>query len=290
MTEGLSFAGIAELPVVIVLGQRPGPSTGLPTYSTQTELLFALSAGQGEFTRLVVAPGDAEESYYWSQVALNMSWKYQIPSIILTDKTLGESAYSFDRSLVKDISEELPLLWDRVGDYKRYLDTQTGVSALAFPGEPGAIIKVNSYEHDESGLSIEDSATTVKMQEKRFRKTVGLARDLDIYEPIRVYGNKTAKTALLCWGSNKPVCVEAAKILGFRVVQVAVMSPFPVTRFKEALNGVEEIINVECNATSQLGRLISEYGFKVSRSIVKYDGRPFSIDELLKRIKLLERR
>ena len=93
MTEGFSFAGMAELPVVVVLGQRPGPSTGLPTYSSQTELGFALNAGQGEFPRFVVAPGDAEEAYYWAQIALNISWKYQVPSIILTDKTLGEETY-----------------------------------------------------------------------------------------------------------------------------------------------------------------------------------------------------
>jgi len=288
MTEGLSFAGMAELPVVIVLGQRPGPSTGLPTYSTQTELLFALSAGQGEFTRLVVAPGDVEEAYFWSQVALNISWKFQIPSIILTDKTLGEGSYSFDRSLAKDILEENPISWDHSGTYKRYLDTQTGVSPLAFPPERGAVIKVNSYEHDESGLTVEDSPATIKMQEKRFRKTVHLASAVDAYEPVKVYGNKKAKKTLLCWGSNKSVCIEAAKKLGLRVVQVAVLSPFPATRFKEALDGVEEVISVECNAMGQLARLVSEYGFKVDRSISKYDGRPFSIDELLEHINVIK--
>ena len=96
MTEGLSLAGMAEMPVAIVMAQRTGPSTGLPTYTAQGDLHFVLNAGQGEFPRFVVAPGDAEDAYYWSSVALNMAWKYQIPAFILSDKIVSESQYSFD--------------------------------------------------------------------------------------------------------------------------------------------------------------------------------------------------
>ena len=107
MTEGLSLSGMSEVPVVIVLGQRPGPSTGLPTYSGQTDLHFALNAGQGEFVRFVAAPGDLEEAYYWSAQALNLAWKYQIPAIILTDKNLNEGIGNFDIGSVGEISEIL---------------------------------------------------------------------------------------------------------------------------------------------------------------------------------------
>ena len=99
MTEGLSLAGMAEMPVVIMLGQRTGPSTGLPTYTAQADLHFALNAGQGEFPRFIVSPGDAEEAYYWSGVALNMAWKYQVPAFILSDKTVSEGLYSFDTTV-----------------------------------------------------------------------------------------------------------------------------------------------------------------------------------------------
>lgn len=284
MVEGLSFAGMAELPVVVVLGQRPGPSTGLPTYSTQTELGFALNAGQGEWTRLVVAPGDAEEAYSWAQIILNFSWKYQVPSILLTDKTLGEGAFSFDSSLAKNPPVEKPLAWDGKGAYKRYADTKTGVSPLAFPSTEGAVIKANSYEHDESGLSTEDPAITVKMQEKRLRKETYLGSDLDQYEPVKVYGDQAAKKALLCWGSNKWVCIEVGRKLGYKVIQPVVMSPFPVARFKEALDGVEEVTAVECNATGQLVRLINAFGFNADKSVLKYDGRPFTVEELESRL------
>lgn len=285
MTEGLSFSAMAELPVVVVLGQRPGPSTGLPTYSSQTELHFALNAGQGEFARFIVAPGDCEEAYYWSQAALNFAWKYQIPSIILTDKNMGEGTYSFDTSLVKDLKEENPVLWDRKSLYKRYLDTQTGVSPLAFAPEKDNVIKINSYEHDESGITTEDTKETIKQQDKRLRKEKYIVEDMADYEAVKIYGKKDSSTALLCWGSNKGVCIEAAQNLGLKVIQPVVLSPFPLKQFKEAVKGVKKLIAVESNATAQLVTLINRYGLDVDEKILKYDGRPFTVDELENRIR-----
>lgn len=280
MTEGLSFAGMSELPVVIVVGQRPGPSTGLPTYSSQTDLNFVLSAGQGEFTRFIVAPGDTEEAYFWSAQAMNLSWKYQIPVIILTDKNLGEGLFNFDISSVPPIREEIPLLWDGKSPYKRYQDTENGVSPLAFAPAKDAIVKVNSYEHDEYGVTTEDSKLTILMQNKRLRKEKYLAQDLDKIETVKVYGNKNSEVSLLCWGSNKGVCVEAANNLGLKVIQPLVLSPFPIKQFQKALEGTKKLISIEDNATAQLARLIKLFGFNVDQNILKYNGRPFSLDEL----------
>lgn len=267
MTEGFSLAGMAELPIVVVLGQRPGPSTGLPTYSSQTELHFALNAGQGEFTRFVVAPGDAEESYYWAQVALGMAGKYRAPVIILTDKNLGEGTYSFDEAAV----EAAPVELSPARDKKK-------------------VFKVNGYEHDENGITTEDPAITKTMQEKRLAKTEALAAELEKYRQVGVYGDKKAKTAVLCWGSNKGVAVEAAEPLGLKVIQPAVMSPFPVKQFSEALDGVENIVAVENNATGQLVKLIRQYGFDVGDRVSKYDGRAFSVGELRGELKTVVKR
>ena len=280
MTETLSFAGMAELPVVIIVGQRTGPSTGLPTYTAQTELHFVLNAGQGEFVRFVVAPGDTEEAYYWSGMALNISWKYQIPSIILSDKTLSEEGYSFNRDLVPVLEEENPSLWERKSDYKRYLVTENGVSPLTFAPDKEAIIKVNSYEHDEFGITTENPGVTKKMQEKRLIKEKYLSQELEGYKSVNVFGNLNASVALLCWGSNKGVCQEVAQNLDLKVIMPVVLSPFPVKQFQESLKGVKKIIAVENNATGQLVRLIKTYGFNVDEKILKYDGRPFSLEEL----------
>jgi 2-oxoglutarate ferredoxin oxidoreductase subunit alpha len=275
MTEGLSFSAMAELPVVILLGQRPGPSTGLPTYTAQTELNFSLSAGQGEFSRFVTAPGDPEEAYYWSAVSLNMAWKYQIPAIILCDKI-----YSFDIDSIKKINDPEVSLWDGQAEYKRYQNTKNGVSPLAFPSVKDAVVKVNSYEHDEFGVATEDKDLAVMMQDKRLRKDKYLLEELEGYETVKVYGDKNASTALLFWGSNKGVCVEIGGKLGLRVVQPIVFSPFPLRQFKDALKGVKKIICVENNATGQLADFVKRYGINVDERILKYDGRPFSLDEL----------
>lgn len=257
MTEGFSFSAMAEIPIVVVLGQRPGPSTGLPTYSSQTELQFALNAGQGEFTRFVIAPGDGEESYFWAQIALAAAAKYRIPAIILVDKNVGEGTCSFDESSLDAVAvTELP-----VRDGK-------------------TVFKINSYEHDENGITTEDSKITQAMQEKRLAKTQELAKELDGYKQVGIYGNRESKTALLCWGSNKGVCTEVARSLELKVIQPIVMSPFPTTQFKKAMIGVEKLIAVENNATGQLAKLIIEHGFNADRSVLKYDGRPFSVDEL----------
>ncbi|MCJ7645322.1 2-oxoacid:acceptor oxidoreductase subunit alpha [bacterium] len=285
MTEGLSLAGMAELPIVIVVGQRPGPSTGVPTHTAQSDLHFVLNAGQGEFPRFLVSPGDAEEAYFWSCVALNTSWKYQIPSIILADKSLCEGVYSFDIDSIGEMEEEKPILWDKKESYKRYLDTETGVSPLSFVPDKEAIIKVNSYAHDEFGITTEEAQEIKSMQDKRLRKSQYLMKELEKYDPVKIYGNKNSSVALICWGSNKGVCVEAAENLGLKVIHPVVLSPFPIKEFQDSLSGVQNLICVENNSTAQLASLINRYGFRVNEKILKYDGRPFSLDELEERLK-----
>lgn len=285
MTEGVSLAGMAELPVVVVVGQRPGPSTGLPTYSAQTDLNFVLSAGHGEFARFVVAPGDVQDAYFWSAISLNFSWKYQTPAFVLTDKNLGESTFNFDLDSVGQIKEEEPLVWDGVLPYKRYLDTKDGVSPLAFVADKDAVVKVNSYEHDESGITTEDASQTTQMQDKRLRKIKFMIEDLASFDTVKVYGNKKSSTAILCWGSNKGVCVELAQEFGLRVIQPIVLCPFGVQHFEDAAQGVTKLINVENNASAQLGKMVENLGYEIAADILKYDGRPFTVEELREKLK-----
>ena len=280
MTEGLSLAGMAEMPVVIMMGQRTGPSTGLPTYTAQSDLHFILNAGQGEFPRFVVSPGDAQDAYYWSGVALNMAWKYQVPAFILGDKTVCEGQYSFDLDDAGSLEEESPLLWDGGEKYSRYKYTQTGVSPLAFPPQKGQAIKADSYTHDEYGVTTENPKITKDMNDKRLLKHSSMTKEMEEYESVKVFGESRSKTAMLCWGSNKGVCKEAAERLKIRAVQVLVLSPFPTARLKAALEGVERLIAVECNSTGQLARLAGFYGFNTQERILKYDGRPFSLSDL----------
>ncbi|HPT70431.1 MAG TPA: 2-oxoacid:acceptor oxidoreductase subunit alpha [Syntrophomonas sp.] len=283
MVEGLGLAGQAELPVVVVMGQRSGPSTGMPTYTAQTDLLFVLHASQGEFPRFIVAPGDAEEACYWSGVALNKAWKYQIPAIILSDRILGLGLYSFDASLVEGLQEEPPVIWNGQGKYQRYKDAADGVSPLAFPPQEGQAIKTNSYVHDEYGITSEEPVVAKGSAEKGLLKERILAQELEDYETVKVYGQ--GDTALLCWGSTKGVCVEIARKFDLQVIQMLVMSPFPTKALSQAMEGVRKIISVEENATGQLAILLRQHGYHIDEQILKYDGRPFSLEELENDIK-----
>ncbi len=284
MTEGLSFAGMAEIPVTIVMGQRPGPSTGMPTYTAQTDLPFVLSAGQGEFPRFVVAPGDLEEAYTWSSTALMLSWKYQVPSIILTDKTLAEGGYSFDVENVTPHPDLEPLLWDGAGEYRRYARTEGGVSPLAFPGREGAVVRVSSYAHDEAGFTTEEAGAVTALLEKRLAKGESLKAELAVYPTVKTYGARNAGATIVCWGSEKWACIEAAERFGVRVVQPLVLAPFPARAWKEAMIGAGKVVCVENNATGQLARLLRQQGFDPGRPVLKYDGRPFAVDELEARL------
>jgi 2-oxoglutarate ferredoxin oxidoreductase subunit alpha len=281
MTEALSLAGMAEIPLTIVVAQRTGPSTGLPTYTAQGDLHFVINAGQGEFPRLVIAPGDAEDAYLWSAAALNLAWKYQIPAFILSDKIVSESQYSLDLGLTGKAETARPAqLWNEQGDYHRYRHSDTGVSPLAYPPQRGQVIKADSYAHDATGITTEDPQITREMSDKRVLKAQSLARELEGYETVKLLGDERSRTCLLFWGSNKGVCKEAADSLGLRAVQVLVLWPFPENRLKDALRGVERLIAVECNATGQLATLCRQYGIDVDDRILKYDGRPFSLNDL----------
>lgn len=281
MVEGVSLAAQNESPVIFFVSQRPGPSTGLPTYTAQSDLFFILNAGHGDFVRFAVAPGDPDEAFVLTGLAINMAWKYQIPAFVISDKNLSESTFSFE-SRGGEVERDEPLVWKGKGQYRRYERSQGGVSPLAFPGTPGAVVKVNSYEHDQYGITTEEAEETAEMQDKLLAKRGGLVGDVDRMEAVKVYGRKDSSKALVTWGSTKGACVEVAETLGLRVVQPVVLEPLPVGQIRRALDGAETVIGVENNATGCLSRLLGCHGIKVDQTILKYDGRPFTIDELSK--------
>lgn len=283
MTEGFSLAGMAELPVVVVLAQRPGPSTGVPTYSGQGDLLFALSAGQGEFPRLVAAPATLEETWYWAGALLDLAWRFQTPAVLLTDKNLSEGMYTFHGAPGRPPLP--PVRWDGDGDYRRYAPGPDGVSPLADPGTAGVIVKVNSYAHDERGITVEDQASVARMAEKRKEKEKAMAEVLMGYPSVVTAGDPAARTALLCWGSTAGVCTEAARDLGLRVVRPVVLSPFQAERIEAALGGAARVVAVEENLDGQLARLVRAEGHRVDAVVGKYDGRPFYLEDLERRLK-----
>lgn len=285
MTETLSLAGQAELPFTIVLGQRTGPSTGLPTYSCQTELLFARHAGQGEFPRLIVAPADADEAYAWAARVLDLAWRFQVPGFLLVDKTLCEGGYSCSFDPATELVEPPGPLPDVPRDpYLRYRFTESGVSPMLPAGTPGAVVKVNSYEHDEGGTTTEEMELTARMQEKRLRKGAALAAALEPYGTVVVFGGENARVGVVSWGSTVGAVREAAAGLDVRVVQPVVLEPFPAEAFRRALEGLERVVVVEENLTGQLEQLMRVHGFSAGARVHRADGRPFTVEEMAARL------
>jgi len=279
MNEAIALSGQSETPLVIVDGQRMGPSTGVPTYNSQSDLLHVLSAGPGDFERFVVAPGDANEAFYYSALAMDIAWKYQLPSIIITDKDLCEGTYSCDLEYKSSIK---PKLWNGKGEYLRYQNTKDGVSPMAFPGNVKAVVKGTSYEHDEFGVSVEDSKKIKEMQDKRSKKYREFHKEVSKLKGVNVYGNKKSKTAIIAWGSVKGSAIEMAEKLNIKLIQPVILSPFPKKQILKAINGVDKLILLELSNSGQMAKLLSCNGINVTKKVLKYDGRPFTIDQLIK--------
>ena len=184
MVEALGMAAMSETPMVAALVQRTGPSTGLPTWTEQGDLRFALHASQGDFLRVVLAPGDVQECFFMTAEALNLAEKYQIPVLVLSDKHLSETMFStkkFDVSKVKiergKIAGDLPALAPMTR-WKRYELCEDGVSARAFPGMQNGIHVATSYEHDETGFSTESFPMRAKQVKKRAAKLTSILKEM----------------------------------------------------------------------------------------------------------------
>ncbi|MHA2315704.1 MAG: 2-oxoacid:acceptor oxidoreductase subunit alpha [Candidatus Hermodarchaeia archaeon] len=296
MSEGLGMTGMTETSFVLLLVQRPGPSTGLPTYSAQGDLRFAIHASQGEFPRVVIAPGDVEECFYKTMESFNLAEKFQILALIISDKYLMESnaaAEPFDQNRIR-IDRGLLMTEDEYageGEYKRHRFTEDGISPRAMPGTKGAIVRTNADEHDERGYTTEDPVLSTHMADKRFKKQDALTQELENYETTKFYGPEDADATILAWGSTKGPIREAMKILskeGVKVnyLQIIYLTPFPVDKVHKVLKSAKKTIVVENNKTSQLTSLIREHLLTtVDHKILKYNGRPFNPEALSQRIK-----
>ncbi len=280
-----------------MVAERPGPSTGLPTYSGQGDLRFVIHASQGEFPRVVIAPGDIEECFYETVHAFNLAEKYQIPVILLTDKYLVESQKTVEPFNVDRVRIERGDLitgkYEGEQPYKKHRFTETGISPRAIPSTEGAIVRTNADEHDELGYTSEDPEIAAMMNDKRMRKLAYLTEELEKsgVATTRFYGPEKGAATLVSWGSTKGPIQEAMKLLEqegtmINYLQILYLLPFPVNSVREALDKARKSIAIECNKTSQLSSLIREHLLRdVDHKILKYDGRPFNPRYLAEKIK-----
>jgi 2-oxoglutarate ferredoxin oxidoreductase subunit alpha len=291
MVEGLSLAAMTETPIVIALGQRPGPATGFPTRTEQGELQFVLSAGHGEFPRVVFSPGTPRQAFYLTNKAFDLAEKYQIPTFILFDTYLADSQWTldgFDASRVRYMDYRLRGdAFKQVAEFKRHAFTESGISLLGVPGDAKHLVVTDSDEHDEEGHIVEDATTRLKMVQKRLLKKLPLIRR-EIASPF-VYGDHRPAVVITGWGSTygvmKETVDELSKSQSIAMLHFSELFPFPHTErfdYVRFLQNAKQTICIENNATGQFSRLMrAETGYEFTTHIHKFDGRPFTFETLV---------
>lgn len=320
MAEGIGFAAITEAPgPVLVMYQRGGPSTGLPTRQEQGDLQFVLHPAQGDFPHVVIAPGDLNDAYQDTFSAFNWAERYQLPVIVLSDKKLA-AAYvtldslelqypEIDRGKTFTGSEWTPVATNGerlvrmhnghngngnghgdVQEYLRYALAEDGISPRSRPGIKGGRFWSTSDEHDPDGHITEGVEMRTAMMDKRMGKLDLLLKAIPADQRCKLYGPPDAELTVVGWGSTKGTIQDAIAVLaeqGQKVnyLQVRLMKPFPVADVEAALKQAKKLVLVEENYSGQLGSLIREHtGVKIEQRILKSDGRPFSEDELVREL------
>jgi len=315
MVEGIGFASITEAPgPVLVLYQRGGPSTGMPTRQEQGDLQFALHPAQGDFPHIVTAPGDLRESYQDIFSAFNWAERYQMPIIVLSDKKLASVYTTIDKLELKydkiDRGERFTgSEWTAVDakgpndsanghngngkaadvkEYLRYALTKDGISPRSRPGIPGGRFWVTSDEHDPDGHITEGVEMRMAMMHKRMGKLALVQKAIPQDQQYALHGPADAELTVVAWGSTKGTILDAIRVLeaqGKKInfLQCRLMKPFPAEAVGNILRKAKHIVSMEENYSGQLASLVTEHtGILIKDRINKYDGRPFSEDEVVR--------
>ena len=295
MAEGLSWAGNNEVPVVVTMYQRGGPSTGQPTRHSQQDLNAALHEGHGEFARIILASGDIKECFYDAAEVFNLAEKYQMPTIHLLDKGMANASQTypiFDYSNVKIDRGLIVSEKEMEGkEYKRFQFTATGVSPRAFLGTKNALQWCSGDEHNELGNINEEPFIRRAMMEKRMKKLDLIQKEVPLEFKVNFFGDKDSENIIVSWGSSKGAILESMQWLkdeglNLSYIQVRMIHPLPSAYLKQLLQSKKRIIDVEENITAQFGGVITEHtNIKPTHYILKYTGRPMMTTELYPAIK-----
>ena len=290
MTEALGWAGINEVPIIITLYQRSGPSTGLPTRHGQDDLLFTVFAGCGDFPKIVYASGDIEESFYDTGNCFNYADKFQIPVIHMMDKLLSSSVVTCKKFNPKKISIDRGKLLDKVeGEYKRFAFTDDGISPRSKLGMDNGIFWNTGDESDEMGHISEDPQIRIKMMDKRMSRLDLILDSVPITQQAISFG--VHDYTIISWGSTKGPIIDAQSMLkkegidiGF--IQIKLLHPFPTEHVQSLLKGAKVLIDIEANHSGQLGKIFKQ---NISRDIdyhiLKYTGRGMTSTEIYDSLK-----
>ncbi len=286
MTETVTWAGMNEIPIVLVDHQRGAPATGQPTRTEQPDLMFAVHQGHGDFGRIILAPGDVEESIKMTADAFNYAEIYQVPVIVLGEKAISQGSMNIDKQTIIDIKNNYRInrgkLVEKVGaDYKRFKFTDDNISERIVPGNPNAIFWLTGDEHDEWGHVSEDPNNRIKMMQKRNGKYEKMLSDLKPEEKFNLIGEPgKADLLLVTWGGPSAAALEAIKGKNIALLQIKLIHPLP-NEILDILKKSKKTAILEENITAQLKQHIASVtGFMIENEILKYNGRLVRYDEV----------
>jgi 2-oxoglutarate/2-oxoacid ferredoxin oxidoreductase subunit alpha len=284
MEEAVGLSGMIETPVVIYLGQRPGPAVGLPTRTSQEDLNLALYSGPGEFPRIIFAPGNLEDAFYLSQKAFNLADHYQIPVFIISDQYFADVFYNHPSFDLEGLEIENNIV-KTDPNYRRYVFTENGISPRGIPGFGDGLVVVDADEHDEEGHLTEDLDIRTRMVDKRLKKYEEIQEDVI---PPEIIGNSNIKKLVIGWGSTYGPIKEAVENIGKNNISFLYFKQlYPLHKSSEKLlSGAEKTIIFENNAQGQFSDLIKlKLGHEVNKKVLKYNGMPFSVEEVEEHLK-----
>lgn len=280
MTETISFAGISETPLVIVLAQRNGPGTGVPTWTGAGDLNVAINSGHGEFPRCVISLSDVRDSYTLTQKAFNIAEKYQLPVIILTEKQISESLFN-----VIDLPKPIKIERSLKEGKNRYEITESGVSNRWLPNSKSSTYMQTSDEHTVQGWSTDESKDVSQMMEKRFKKIQTLKKELP---GPKYFGSKDADIVFVGYGSVKNSVIDMMNLTDRKIGYLHYEYLYPI-KTEKLINIYEDgarLIAIENNQSGELTELIRQNcGFEIPEKLLKFDGRPFFVEDILDYIK-----
>jgi len=306
MVETVSLAGVTETPLVIFMAQRPGPATGMPTWTEQGDLLFTVHSGHGEFPKIVLAPGGLEEMIELTVKAFDLADIYQTPVFVMSDMFLSENHRTIKKKFINELIANYKInrgemiinskfknqkskLHLKSQKFLRYNLTKSGISPRLLPGTPGYYYQANSYEHVEDGHTTESAELRIKQVDKRKRKTITYLNNH--FELPKIYGDaEKAELVFVSWGSTKRPVLEAQRLLKKKGKETALIHfthvyPLSEEKIKPLFKDGKRYVLVENNGEGQFGKLLrQETGVEIKEKLLKYDGRQFTGTEIIKRI------
>jgi 2-oxoglutarate ferredoxin oxidoreductase subunit alpha len=264
----------------------------MPTWTEQGDLLFAVHAGHGEFPKIVIAPGDAEEMVELATEAFDLADIYQLPVIVLADKFICESNMHISYDKVKELSQAYTpnrgkIVFDTTqSPYLRYKDSEDGISEMLIPGKKDVFYQANSYEHLEDSHTSEDPEPRIMQVNKRQKKVKTYLKNH--FRGPKLYGDPEARTVFVSWGGTKGIVLEAMSILHSQyqertaLLHFTHVFPLDEEEIKKSFSPDKRYVLVENNSHAQFSQLLRMHtGVDIKEKILKYDGRPIWPEEIV---------